>query len=71
MLEVELKIRKWGNSFGVVLPNEIVKKNKLKEGSTIEIFIPEPKKVDFEKIFGTAHFKKSTQQLKDEMREGW
>ena len=71
MLEVELKIRRWGNSFGVVIPNEIVKKNKLKEGSTIEIFLPEPRKVDFEKVFGTAHFKKSAQRLKDEMRGGW
>jgi len=28
-------------------------------------------KADLKKIFGTAHFKKSTQQLKEEMREGW
>jgi len=71
MLEAELKVRKWGNSLGVVLPNEIVKKNGLKEGSVIEVFIPQKSKISLEKVFGTAKFKKSTQQLKDEMRAGW
>lgn len=69
MLGVELKIRKRGNSFWVAFPNEIIKENKIKEGSTVKIFIPEPREVDFEKIFGTAHFKKSTQQLKNEIKE--
>ncbi len=29
------------------------------------------KKINLEKIFGTFRFKKSAQQIKDEMKEGW
>ncbi len=71
MLEAELKVRRWGNSLGVVLPNEIVKKNGLKEGSTLQVLVPESKKRDLSEIFGSFRFKKSAQQLKNEMREGW
>lgn len=71
MIEARLKIKKWGNSLGVILPSDIVKKKKLKEGSTIEVLVSEGKNIDLEKIFGTFKFKKSAQQIKDEIREGW
>ena len=71
MIEAKLKIKKWGNSLGIILPTNIVRKKNLKEGSTIEFLVPEGKNVDLEKVFGTFKFKKSAQQMKDEMKEAW
>ena len=71
MIEATLKIKKWGNSLGVILPTDIVKKKKLKEGSTIDILVTEGKNINLEEVFGTFKFKKSAQQIKDEIRKGW
>lgn len=67
MPEVESRIRKWGNSFGVVIPNEVMKKEKLKEGQKVGILIL--KKADvLKRTFGTLKLKKSAQEIKDEIR---
>lgn len=34
---MKTKIQKWGNSFGVRIPKDIVMKKSLKEGSDVEI----------------------------------
>jgi len=34
---METKIKKWGNSLGIRIPNTIVKELSLKDGSTVEI----------------------------------
>ncbi len=68
-MAVEVKIKKWGNSMGVILPKELVREKKLKENQKILIQVVE--KADLSDIFGTLKFKKSAQELKDEAREGW
>ena len=62
-------IRQWGNSLGIILPKEIVKKEELKprEEAIIEI----TKKPDLRKIFGSLKSRKPTQAIKDEIRAGW
>ncbi len=69
MSEVETITRKWGNSLGVTLPKEIVDKEHLQENQRIIIEIKSV--ADITKLRGLVHFKKSAQQLKDEMRKGW
>ena len=44
MVEVELK--EWGNSVGVILPAEQLKEFKLKKGDRIEIDIVPKKRID-------------------------
>lgn len=39
MEKVNLKVRKWGNSFGVVLPKRVVDTQQLDEGTEITITI--------------------------------
>ncbi len=70
--EIKVKTRKWGNSIAVVIPNEIVSKEKIKENIELTISIEKtrPKAKDLWG-FGKGKFKKSTQEIKDEMREGW
>lgn len=43
MAQITTKVKKWGNSLGVLLPKELVQDEKLKEGSEISIFIQQKK----------------------------
>ncbi|MBS3092613.1 AbrB/MazE/SpoVT family DNA-binding domain-containing protein [Candidatus Pacearchaeota archaeon] len=39
MESIETKVKKWGNSFGIVIPKEVVDKENLREGAEITITI--------------------------------
>ena len=43
MEQINVKVKKWGNSFGIILPMKIVEKEKLKEGTDVTIIV-QPKK---------------------------
>ena len=71
MMEVEAKVRKWGRSFGVVIPKEKIKQEGIKENETVKLFISKKTNV-LKETFGTFKFKKSTQEMLDEIdREAW
>ncbi|MBI4452349.1 AbrB/MazE/SpoVT family DNA-binding domain-containing protein, partial [Candidatus Woesearchaeota archaeon] len=65
MLEVEAKVRKWGRSFGVVIPKDKVKEEGIKENETIKLLITKKTNV-LKETFGTMKFKRSTQEILDE-----
>jgi AbrB family looped-hinge helix DNA binding protein len=62
------KLRKWGNSYGIVVPKEIAEKEGLKEGEEVEISVR--KASDIKHLFGKYQFK-DLQLQKEEMRKGW
>jgi len=66
MIELETRLRRWGNSFGIVIPISKIEKAGMKEGDEVKTLIMEEKKVNLRKLFGTFKFKKPTQQM---MRE--
>ena len=71
MLEVEAKVRKWGRSFGVVIPKDKVKKEGIKENETIRLLITKKTNV-LKETFGTMKFKKSTDEMMREIdKELW
>ena len=71
MLEVEAKVRKWGRSFGVVIPKDKVKKEGIKENETITLLITKKTNV-LRETFGTMKFKKSTDEMMREIdKELW
>ena len=71
MIEVETKVRKWGRSFGVVIPIEKIKEEGIKENETIKLLIGKKKNV-LREIFGTFKFKKSTEEmLRESDKECW
>ncbi|MBU0906849.1 MAG: AbrB/MazE/SpoVT family DNA-binding domain-containing protein [Nanoarchaeota archaeon] len=43
MEKINVKVRKWGNSFGIILPKRVVDNQNLTEGIEIEVII-QPKK---------------------------
>ena len=65
----ELKVRKVGNSLGVIFPKEFVREKRIRENEIV--FVNVVKRGDLSKLFGSLKFKESGQQIKDEMRKGW
>ena len=69
-MAIEVKLKKWGNSMAVIVPNRIIENQNLRENDKIVIEIV--KKADLSKIFGIIKKRKmSGQEFKDMVREGW
>jgi len=74
METIDVKVKKWGNSLGVVIPKEIINSKNLKEGSEIELIIRPLKKTKVKNVFGIlkGKMKKSSDQiLKEVDKELW
>lgn len=69
MTECETVARRWGNSLGVTLPKEVVEKENIKENEKVTLIVVNKSK-NLSQLFGTlkGRWKKSAQQLKDEIR---
>ena len=63
------KVKGWGNSLGIIIPQEIVRREKIK--SHDEVIVDIRKNSDLMNLFGTLKFKKTAQQMKDEGRKAW
>ncbi len=61
-------MKRWGNSFGVIIPKSLVEEEGLKEGEQVEVSVS--KIVDINALRGRFPIK-DLQQAKDEMRKGW
>lgn len=66
-MAVETIIKRWGNSLGVVIPNETVDKLSLKPNESIVIEITK-KENPLKELFGAIRMKKSTEMIIKEAR---
>ncbi|MEK6934226.1 MAG: AbrB/MazE/SpoVT family DNA-binding domain-containing protein [Nanoarchaeota archaeon] len=66
MADVENKLQRWGNSFGIVIPLEIVRRKKIREGEKIKAIILKKSSV-LRETFGSHKFSKPVSQLMKEM----
>ncbi|MEK6895128.1 MAG: AbrB/MazE/SpoVT family DNA-binding domain-containing protein [Nanoarchaeota archaeon] len=76
MEQIKTKVKKWGNSFGIIIPRDIVEKENLKEEGEIFVTIQTKKYTTVGDIFGILKgkrkSKKSTQEIMDEIdKEFW
>ncbi len=63
--------RQWGPSIAVVIPQHIVKAQHLSANQEITLEV-EPQRPQAGALFGFLKgWKRSTQELKDQMRKGW
>ena len=62
-------IKKWGNSFGVIIPIKEIIEKKLSENDIVEIEIF--KEANFSDVFGTIKTKTSGQEFENEAKKGW
>ncbi len=67
-MQTKSKVKRWGNSLGVVLPKALVEEEDLKEGEEVEIIVR--KISDVRELRGKYPFE-DLQHEKDEMRRGW
>jgi antitoxin component of MazEF toxin-antitoxin module len=69
MTEVTTRVRKWGNSYGIIIPIGVLKSKGIDEGEEIDAIILKKKKNVLREMFGKVKFKKSTAQLMKETDE--
>jgi len=68
MIEIKTKLRKWGNSFGIVIPIKSAESAKVKDGDEVTILLKN-EKPNLKKLFGAHKFSKSIEKLMKEMDE--
>jgi len=71
MVEIDVEVKKWGDSLAVIIPRETVDEENLRAKDKVHLQIQ--KEVDVSAIFGIAKgkIKATVQQLKNEARKGW
>lgn len=64
------KAKKWGNSIGLVIPADVVKKERIQPGDAVELVVRRriPR---LEELGGTVKLRHKLDNLLREMEEGW
>lgn len=71
MTTVQVQIRKWGQSLGLVIPKETVDKNSLSDGEKVDIIILKRTNA-LKETFGKVKFKRPIATiLKEVDKEAW
>lgn len=74
MEHIKATIKRWGNSFGIVVPAQFMKKEALDEGSEVTVTIQSHTKTQVKDVFGIlkGKLKKDTQEALDDIdKEFW
>jgi len=69
MIEIKSRLRKWGNSFGIVVPKKIIEKEKAKEGDEVVVLLSRKKDNILKEMFGSFKFKKPVKKIMDEVNK--
>ncbi len=67
-MSLELKTKKWGNSLGIIIPNEIVVSLNIKPEENILVSINKNGNL-LRELFGSLKFNKSSERLIKETRK--
>ncbi len=62
------RLKRWGNSYGVIVPKRLVEEEGLKEGEEVEVSVS--RIVDIKSLRGRFPVE-NLQREKEEMRKGW
>ncbi len=65
MIEIETKLKRWGRSFGIIVPMNKVREEQLREEEPLEVVITK-KKNPLRETFGVLKFKRTTKEILDE-----
>ncbi len=74
MEQIKTKLKKWGNSFGVIIPIDVVNKQGLKENSEVSVMIEPSNRMTVGNVLDLAKKfklkkKGDTQKILDEIDE--
>ena len=68
----ETRPKQWGNSLGITIPKDVVRKAHLSGRKEVRVLIlPLEAQKNLRKAFGTLQCTKPTQQIMDEIDEGY
>ena len=71
MIEFESKLKRWGRSFGIIVPMEKLRKISIRENELVEVILNK-KKNPLKKHFGSFKFNRPIKEILDEGdRECW
>ena len=67
---IETKVKRWGNSLGIIIPSEAAETRNIRENDDIKVLIVKDSRKVLKRTFGLLKGKltKPTQQIKDELR---
>jgi len=68
-MAIQVKVRKWGNSIGIVLPSEFSEKQGIKENDKITIEIV--KEANIKHLFNSLKTSMSGQKFKSMVKKEW
>lgn len=71
MTEIECVAKKWGSSIGVVIPKDVVDKERIHPDDKIVVTIRKISLMSSIWDLGPRKRLESTQKVKDELRAGW
>lgn len=63
MMELKAKTKKWGNSIGILIPKEAIRKENIKPDQEVTVLISAKPITKGKDIWGTLKFKESTEEL--------
>lgn len=63
--------KKWGNSLGITIPAGIIEQEHIQPKKKITVLVIGNQKKQLKQMFGTLKLKKPTQQVMDEINEGY
>jgi len=66
---IESKVKKWGNSFGILITKEEIRKKNIHEDENVIVEIK--KKLELDKLFGICKFKRPVRELTRGIKEGY
>ncbi len=69
MEQVDVKVKRWGNSFGIILPVRVVEKENLSEGKEIIVTIQSKEKTKVKDVFGILKKELSKVDTQKALRE--
>lgn len=67
-MAIEVELKEWGNSLGVIIPKEVVNNLRVKSGEKILIQV-ERRENPLKELFGSLKFNKPTKQIIKENRK--
>lgn len=67
----ETNPKPWGNSLGITIPRDIIKKEKISPNKRLRIFVLSLDKSKLKEAFGSLKLKKPTQEAMDEIDKGY
>ncbi|MBU4070387.1 MAG: hypothetical protein KJ646_05370 [Nanoarchaeota archaeon] len=67
MIEIKTKLRKWGNSFGIVVPQQAIMNAQAKEGDELTILLKKDEDNVLKEMFNSFKFKKSPDKILKEV----